>query len=96
MSTEKEIPTLTAKQWEEARHAAAAWGVHDEIETALESLANESATVIATAELEMFKQCRRLLYGFMLDTNSIGLTGAAENLARGIKEQAIAQEKANG
>lgn len=50
--------------------------------------------LIDASELEMFKQCQRLLYGFMLDTNAIGLTGAAENLARGIKEQVITQEKA--
>ena len=35
------------------------------------------------------KVAQRLIYGFMLDCNAgIGLLGAAENLARGIKEHA--------
>lgn len=34
------------------------------------------------------REALRLIHGFMLDTNAIGLTGAAENLARGIKQHA--------
>jgi hypothetical protein len=31
-------------------------------------------------------QCRRLLYGFMLDCNAVGLEQAAKNLHKGMKQ----------
>ena len=32
-------------------------------------------------------ECRKLLYGFMLDCNAVGLEQAGKNLHRGLKEK---------
>lgn len=46
------------------------------------------------AELEAMRAAQRLIYGFMLDVNVIGISAAAAlNLTRGIKAHALA---ANG
>lgn len=34
------------------------------------------------------RACQRRIHGFMLDCNSIGLIGAAENLHKGLKQDA--------
>lgn len=49
-------------------------------------------------EAEIYKpvvsdyQCRRLLYGFMLDCNAVGLEQAAKNLHKGMKQAANSNE----
>lgn len=42
------------------------------------------------------REAQKLIYGFMLDCNAIGLHGAAENLHRGIKEAAKRHERGEG
>lgn len=37
--------------------------------------------------IEFARSASRLLYGFMLDCNSVGVHAAGENLARGLKHQ---------
>ena len=39
------------------------------------------------AENEELNECRKRLYGFMLDCNAVGLEQASKNLHRGLKEK---------
>lgn len=97
MTNKQPVPILTAHMASQFLHFGS-WEMPDKLfdpfKASMKAIESGAAVVIDASELEMFKQCQRLLYGFMLDTNAIGLTGAAENLARGIKDHAITPEKA--
>lgn len=61
-------------------------------EEATDALMTEAADEIerlsVNAEtIEFARSASRLLYGFMLDCNSVGVHAAGENLARGLKHQ---------
>ena len=44
---------------------------------------------LSEGTIEFAQAASRLLYGFMLDVNAIGVQGAGENLVRGIKHRGI-------
>lgn len=57
----------------------------------LHDLRRMNGWVPANAVDPMAERSRKLIVGFMLDCNSIGMVGAAENLGKGIKEAALTQ-----